>query len=95
MFTSMPCYDGREDRDNLHADEAVRLLCAVCRKMDKKPGVPLDMSDVLGLKAWWHDHKEIDREDNAYRFSLPSQREITALSLGIGRLRKRSKRKRK
>jgi hypothetical protein len=58
----MPCFDGRENRDREHASEAVRLLCELCRVMERTR-MPLSELSVADLPAWWERHKAIDRED--------------------------------
>lgn len=55
----MPCYDPRDDEDNRQnkawLDEATRLLCMACRKMDESKMDP-------EIRQWWKCHKADDEK---------------------------------
>jgi hypothetical protein len=57
----MPCFDGREHRDDQHAAKAVPLLCAYCRELANSGIAPNKWPD--GLPEWYREHQKIDRED--------------------------------
>lgn len=72
----MPCSDGGDrfcdgtcnssDLKRLRErnDKLARLLCALCRTVERRQGttIPVHIGDVIGLDAWWKEHKEHDRQ---------------------------------
>lgn len=65
----MPCYDSRNDnpqivyrsgrkRDQKEIDRLTRMLCALCKRVDRKyPHFVYPRE----LQAWWTAHKLVDK----------------------------------
>ncbi len=66
-------YEDEENRNrDKQLDEVTALLCATCREIEKTEdavGHPLNppsmIESVPGLRAWWDQHKEMDRRREA------------------------------
>lgn len=71
----MPCYATGSERGDLElsrdeavkkAQEATRLLCDLCRQLDKHPDdwdfILDSMKNGKKMKAWWKKHKDQDEE---------------------------------
>lgn len=61
-------------------DEATRLLCALCTRLDNKEGHLFPHSKAIpGLSQWWKRHQEEDRKAEAKRREAKKAREIAKI----------------
>lgn len=46
----------------VEADRVTKLLCAICTEAEER-GIIVDICGrISGLRAWWEEHKEFDRQ---------------------------------